>query len=71
MRIITLFNALLALSGYAALAATAKEPANPQESGHSVTDKGGKDVSAKKDARVVRTRSGSSFFTVSDILGRG
>ena len=70
MRIITLFIALLALSGYAALAAAAKEPADPQEKGHSITDRAGKEVSAKKDARVVRTRSGSSSITVSEIMGR-
>ena len=69
MRIV-IFVALIAISGYAALADAAKEPANPQASGHSMTDKGGKEVSAQKDTSVVRTRSGSSSFTVSEIMGR-
>ena len=70
MRITTLI-ALLALSGYAALASAAKEPANSQARDHSMIDRGGKEVAAQKDTGVVRTRGGSSFFTVSDILGRG
>lgn len=69
MRIVTLV-ALLTLSGYAMLADAAKEPANPQDGSHSITDRSGKEVSAKKDARVVRTRSGTSSFNVSDIVGR-
>ena len=70
MRITTLI-ALLALSGYAALASAAKEPANSQARDRSMIDRGGKEVAAQKDTGVVRTRGGSSSFTVSDILGRG
>ena len=69
MRIVPLV-ALLALSGYAMLADAAKEPANPQESSQSIIDRGGKDVSAKTDASVVRTRSESSSRKVSETMGR-
>ncbi len=69
MRIVTLV-ALLALSGYAMLATAAKEPANSQESGPSIIDRGGKQISAKKDASVVRTRQDSSSRNVSEVLGR-
>ena len=69
MRIVTLV-ALLALSGYAMLADAEKEPASSQESNHSIIDRGGKHISAKKDASVVRTRSGSSVRNVSEIMGR-
>lgn len=69
MRIFTLI-ALLALSGCAALTGVTTEPADPQETGHSMTDKRHKEITAKKDADIVRTRSGSPSFNVSEIMGR-
>lgn len=68
MRIVTLI-ALLAMSGFAALADAAKEPGYPQESSHSIFEKSSTEISAKKDASVVRTHSG--FRNVSEIKGRG
>lgn len=70
MRIVTTI-VLLALSGFAVLADAAKEPMDLQENYKAVTDKGGKEVSAKKETHVVRTHSGSSSSNVSNVMGRG
>jgi hypothetical protein len=69
MRIVTTI-VLLALSGFAVVAGAAKEPMELQANNHSITDKGGKEVSSNKEVRVVRTHGGASSFYVSDVMGR-
>ncbi|MBI3530225.1 MAG: hypothetical protein HY067_19940 [Betaproteobacteria bacterium] len=69
MRIVTTI-VLLTLSGFAVLADAAKEPMDLQENNPSITDKRGSDVSAKKEASVVRTHSGSSSRYPSNVMGR-
>lgn len=70
MRIVTLV-ALLALGGHAMFADAAREPAHSPASSQSINDRGGKQIYTKKDASVVRTRSGTSARYVSETMGRG
>ena len=60
---------LVALMGYGVPTFAQKQSAASSNAAQ-MTDRSGKDVTAKKDARIVRTRSSYSSLTVSELYGR-
>ena len=60
---------LVALMGYG-LPTLAQQQSAASSNAAQMTDRSGKEVTAKKDARIVRTRSSYSSLTVSEVYGR-
>ena len=59
----------LALMGYG-LPTLAQQQSATSSNAAQMTDRSGKEVTAKKDARIVRTRSSYSSLTVFEVHGR-
>ena len=59
---------LVALMGYGV--PTLAQQSAASSNAAQVSDRSGKDVTAKKTAGIVRTRSGSSALNVSEVYGR-